>query len=201
MHDPTIYRVTKKKGYVSEMTYNDLKKIKTPDNQIIPSLSDVFDLVQDKAEILLDVKDKESVSGIIKEIERRKAFSTYFFCDNPNVVVQAKTILPQLRYGMLFHALQPHHPRRKILTTYLGRTPIILVNYFRLYNFIKPYFLNVSSYYATQSFVNYHHKRSVKIFVWGVRSREQMIKLIKNGADALVNDRPDIMNEIQNFQV
>jgi glycerophosphoryl diester phosphodiesterase len=42
------------------------------------------------------------------------------------------------------------------------------------------------------------HKRKMAIHYWTINNKEDMKLLIENGADGLITDRPDLMNEVLN---
>lgn len=76
----------------------------------------------------------------------------------------------------------------------LLKTPFITLNFLRFYHKLKPYFINAGNFFVTKGFVNYWHKKGLKIFVWhGINTKKSMTKLINKGVDALINDRPDLM--------
>lgn len=49
---------------------------------------------------------------------------------------------------------------------------------------------------ATKSIINDAHRRNIAVHYWTVDDKETMKDLIANGADGIITDRPDLMNEV-----
>lgn len=49
---------------------------------------------------------------------------------------------------------------------------------------------------ATQRIINACHRRDMAVHYWTINEKEEMRKLIEMGADGLITDRPDLMQEV-----
>lgn len=64
MHDETVDRTTTGHGVVAEMTWEDVKRLRTPDDQHVPMLEEVLALCNNRIGLLLELK----ATGIAEEI-------------------------------------------------------------------------------------------------------------------------------------
>lgn len=65
-HDSTLKRVTGKEGIIEELTLEEIKNDYTlNDGEKIPTLKEVFDLVQEKVPIVLEIKSYKNNNGEI----------------------------------------------------------------------------------------------------------------------------------------
>ncbi len=72
-HDKTIDRMTNYSGIINELSYNQLKKIKTKlRNEKIPLLSEVLKKFKDKIDFMIELKAQNVQSEIIDLIARMK---------------------------------------------------------------------------------------------------------------------------------
>lgn len=69
IHDETVDRTTNGKGFVKQLTLSDLKKLRIEDRFEIPILSEVFDLVNHKYLINIELKAHETAKPVADLIE------------------------------------------------------------------------------------------------------------------------------------
>ena len=65
IHDETIDRTTNGKGFVNKLSLQELKSFRTTKEQQIPTLSEVFDLVNRRCFINVELKGKETAKPVI----------------------------------------------------------------------------------------------------------------------------------------
>lgn len=79
MHDKTLDRTTTGKGLVSDMMFDDLRKLKLEDNEgrmteyAIPTLDEVLEWGKGKTILMLDVKEGVTPAMILSAIQRHEA--------------------------------------------------------------------------------------------------------------------------------
>ena len=69
IHDETIDRTTNGKGYVNKMTLQELKGFRINNNQEIPKLKEVFDLVNHQCFINIELKGIGTAKPVVDLIE------------------------------------------------------------------------------------------------------------------------------------
>ncbi|OXA92844.1 glycerophosphodiester phosphodiesterase [Flavobacterium hercynium] len=70
MHDETIDKMTNGKGFVNAFSLSELKSFVIADQYEIPTLNEVFDLVDKKSFINIELKDAETVIAVTALIEK-----------------------------------------------------------------------------------------------------------------------------------
>lgn len=70
IHDETVDRTTNGKGRVNQLTLAELKQLKTAKEQSIPTLAEVFDLIDQKCEVNIELKSFEASKAVVTLIEK-----------------------------------------------------------------------------------------------------------------------------------
>jgi glycerophosphoryl diester phosphodiesterase len=68
IHDETIDRTTNGKGFVNKFSFQELKSFRIQKEQQIPELSEVFDLVNQRCFMNVELKGKETAKSVIELI-------------------------------------------------------------------------------------------------------------------------------------
>lgn len=200
LHDPTLKRITgTDKRKVKKVGYKEFTKIKTAEGYKLPTLNEALDIISDRAEALLEIKDKKTAPLILDVLKKRKMDDAiYIFCDDPRVLKYIKRQRPKLRLGVLFHAILSNKATISNFNGLVFRTPLISMNFLRLYKKISPYFINAGRFMVTPKFVRFWQKKGLKVFVWqNIKTEEQMKKLMGYNVNGIVTDRPDILSNIK----
>ena len=69
IHDETIDRTTNGKGFVNKLSLQELKSFRTKKEQQIPTLSEVFDLVNQRCFINVELKGSETAKPVMDLID------------------------------------------------------------------------------------------------------------------------------------
>src|SRR6478736_6397135 len=68
-HDETLNRMTDGKGYISQYSLSELKDFRIEQDHQIPTLREVFDLVDKKCFINVELKGRSTVKPVVDLIE------------------------------------------------------------------------------------------------------------------------------------
>ena len=66
IHDETLDRTTNGRGPVRDFTLAELKKLDAGRGEPVPSLEEVFDLVQGKAHLVVELKQPEAAAALLR---------------------------------------------------------------------------------------------------------------------------------------
>ena len=74
IHDETLDRTTTGKGRVKDFTLTELQRLDAGRGEPVPSLEEVFDLVQGKAHLAVELKQPEAAGALRRFFQERRAF-------------------------------------------------------------------------------------------------------------------------------
>lgn len=191
MHDERVDRTTNYKGYIKDMTYQELLKLNANNNNInyshcsIPTLRQLLELVQDTSCILhLEIKTDriiyEGIENIVLNLvkEYKLEDQVYYSSFNHNTMQIIKSL----------------DSNAKIAYTYDGM----------LY---KPWRYSIDNIYALhprytsitdKNYIVDCHNSSLKVNVWTVNNVENINAMISLGVDGIFTNYPDIAYRIYN---
>jgi glycerophosphoryl diester phosphodiesterase len=185
MHDKTVYRTTGVKGFVWDMTLEELKKLEAGSwfgeefrGEPIPTLKEVIRLVKGRMKLNIEVKISENEPGIaqkVVDIVRSEDFGrdcviTSF---DMETVKTFKTIAPDLRTGFIFE--KEYHA-----DVFEGNWDILSSNY----EMVDAEFMRLA------------RNSGKKTYVWTVNDKEEMLRLIGLGVDGIITDKPDLLKSV-----
>lgn len=107
IHDETIDRTTNGKGYVNKMTLQELKGFRINNNQEIPKLKEVFDLVNHQCFINIELKGIGTAKPVVDLIEKyvvEKDWNYDHFLVSSfdwNMLQEVHLFNPKIKFGVL----------------------------------------------------------------------------------------------------
>ena len=102
IHDETLDRTTNGRGRVQDFTLAELKGLDAGRGESIPSLSEVYDLVQGKAHLVVELKQPEAAGAVRRFFQERRAFESAIVISFWHPAVKAlKEAEPRLNTGVL----------------------------------------------------------------------------------------------------
>lgn len=189
VHDEELLRTTGAKGWVKDFTLSELKELNAAygydfPKQEIPTLDEYFYLIKDR-DILTFVELKnsfvtypgleEKVLEVIDERERRD--SVIIYSANHYSVMKFKEMAPDIEICFPFDNwifdYGEYCEKRGVTITipyYKAMTPKLIADF---------------------------HEHGVKVYPWTVDDRDEMLEMLKMGADGLLTNRIDILSTIE----
>ena len=189
--DNAVDRTTNGKGKIHEMTFEQIKELRIIDEngnateESLPELHDVLELIDGKAHLLLEIKNKNKRVGplehaVIDELKRYNAL--------PWVTVQSfgdKTL-------ETIHDIDPNIRLEKLAFFRFMGLPLIFDGGLSFFSFKKYDYIESMNLFhggASKAFVNKLHKNNIKVRVWTVN---ELSKTPKADIDGIITDYPDI---------
>jgi glycerophosphoryl diester phosphodiesterase len=175
IHDHTTDRVTGQKGVVSALSLSELKKMRVANAHKIPLLSEVFDLIDHRAIINIELKVGEAAEPVLRLIEKYVADGWQF----------SEFLISSFDWPALQHVRELHP---EIPLGILTQTDLDLAAAFaKTINAetIHPHFhlLNNENIKALQ--------KDFKVFTWTVNEPEDIQNMKAIGVNAIITDFPD----------
>lgn len=190
IHDETVDRVSDKKGWVKDFTYEELaelnvnKKFPEYGKVTIPTLKEVYLLIKDtRLTVNVELKNtiifykdlEERVMELTKEmgLEKRIIYSSF----NHFSIMKLKELDSTVETGFLYEYGFLDMPE------YADKYHVDALHP-ALYNLQYP------------NFIEDCRKRGIKLRVWTVNDVEDMIMLCENELDAMITNYPDIGRKV-----
>ncbi len=189
IHDADLRRTTNATGFIWEKNLLDLIAVdagrwKSPAfaGEPIPELGAVLDLVQGRVKLNIEIKinghQQALEARVISRLEQKNFIDqcvvTSFERDS---VERVKDLNPALQVGLIFEDL----PTGDIWNT-------------------RWELLSVHHHLVDRDFVTQAHQHGKEVHVWTVDDPELMRKLIEDGVDNIISNRPDLLRQVVNAQ-
>ena len=177
IHDEKVDRTTNGRGYVKELTLDELKRLDAGLGEKIPTLREVIREVKGKIRLVIEIKvqniEQKVLQLIAEETMKKDVIVVSFYS---NVLEKIKGLDGEIKTGFIFS---------KIL-----QSPLQLAVTFKS-NIILPRYSLVS-----EAMVNDAHKLGLMIIPWTVDDISIAKQLIKLGVNGIATNKPDIRNEL-----
>jgi len=181
-HDNTLTRTTNSKGVLNDLTYNDVKNLKTKKrNQKIPLLEESMDYITDKTQAIIHLKDEGIEKEFFDLINKKGVLK--------NCILSGRDIVKLKRYKRTFK------PIRTCFNMTKGRG-LNLKEFIekgrrkKLKNF--PDMINIRSDLISNQFIEVCHVNDIKSLAWDFIGYEQPLQvinsLIDNQIDGIIFD-------------
>ena len=196
MHDHTLDRTTSGGGKISMTSSAEIEELEAGSwfdssfaGEKVPTLDEVLQTVNGKAQLLIEVKMGEKFYDgiertILSLIERYNAED---WC-----------ILQSFRDQILdnFKQLETEIPLHKLIVGPIPLTPFLYDGKLKMGG-IEKYKdfdgINISRNYAKKGLIQNIHDRQQTTYVWTVNDTAQMQKLIDSGVDGIITNHPEYL--------
>jgi len=167
IHDPTVDRTTKASGLVANFEAASLQELG------IPTLSEVFDLVQDRCEINIEIKEFEAVATVLNLINSSKFPKDKLLISSFdwNALQEVRWHDDTIRIGVL--------------------TEVDLKLALTFAKFIKAYAIHPHFQLLTKENMLQIQSQSFKVFAWTVNEPEDIIFVKSLQVDGIITDFPN----------
>ncbi|MBQ7578997.1 MAG: glycerophosphodiester phosphodiesterase [Clostridia bacterium] len=179
-HDDTLGRMTKQDGYLSNLTYNDIKDLKlNGSSEKIPTLSEVLNLVDGRTPILIEIKNMGKVGefekSVLKALEGYKGeYAIESF--NPYTLEWFKINAPQIKRGQLSSFMK---------NSGLSFFKRIVLKKMKLNKISEPHFIA----YHTKDLPNKYvkkYKDVMPVIAWCIKNEDEYARVFKKHCDNII---------------
>ena len=177
IHDDRVDRTTDGKGYVSEKSAQELRKLDAGKGDKIPTLREVLDFIDRRVKVNIELKGEGTAKPVSKLVEEYVSMKDWSYEDflissfNYNELIEFSKLNPKVKIGFLI--------------TYVPS------GFLELAEKINAHSVNISMEFVNERFVQDAHKRGIKVFVWKVNDIEDIEKMVALGVDGIFSDFPD----------
>ncbi len=178
-HWNNLYFVTKKNKLISNLTYNELNKIKLRNGESIPTVNELLDKLQGKIKFNLQIK--------ANDIEKKLVFLINKYDLMDDVVFSAFKMKS-------FRRIKQIEPKSKFqILSFLPYRIFKLIFPFKKLKTLGVESINPLYTIITKGLVREAHLARLKIYPWTVNNKEIILKLKDKGVDGIITNYPDIL--------
>jgi glycerophosphoryl diester phosphodiesterase len=175
-HDDTLERCTNGHGYIFEKNLTYLRSLDAGNGEHIPTLEEVFKLINHRAGINIELKGKETASAtadfIARQIAKGWAYDKILVSSfNHKDLTKVKNINSKIKIGVL-----------------LGR---ISLDDASIAEDLGAFSIHPSIDYINQKLVSDAHKRGMQVYAYTANNTREFKRMEKLGVDGLFSDYPD----------
>ena len=177
IHDETVDRTTNGNGIVSEMSLSEIKALRIEGKHQIPTLAEVFELVNKKCFINIELKSESTVEPVIKLIEKyvsEKGWNYKHF------------LVSAFEWN---HLKKIHHINPKIKLGVLTETDLHLAIAFA--ETIKADSVHPDFHLLTAENTRQMQQKGFKVFPWTVNEPSDIQKIKSFKPNGIITDFPD----------
>lgn len=177
MHDERVDRTTNGRGYVRDLTLEEIRKLDAGKGERVPTLQEVIDVVRGRAILQIELKGLDVERYTVDTVEKNRLVDGVMLTSfRHGAVRRTKELNPRLKTGVLFYC----YPVRACQLALDARA-----------NAIHP---NVD--FVDRVMVEEAHRLGLEVRVWNSDDEEQMRRLVALGVDAIGSNRPDLLVRI-----
>ena len=184
-HDTNLRRCTGKNAKVYDLTFAEIEQLDAGSwfstrfaGTRIPSFEEVLQLCQGKIDLNVEIKPSAATPTL--EAETVRLLREYGFEGHCVITSQSYETLHKVK------ELAPDIPTGYILALGVG-------NY---YDLPDADFFSVETTFITSGMVNQIHLRGKTVSAWTIDREEDAKHMMELGADDLITDKPDMVNEL-----
>jgi glycerophosphoryl diester phosphodiesterase len=174
IHDETIDRTTNGKGTVNQLTLQELKSFRINDQYEIPTLEEVFDLINKRCFINVELKNQDTAEQVVQLIERyiseKNWDHTHFLVSSFdwNALQQVRLLNEDIRIGVL------------------TETDLDLAISFA--RFMKAEALHPDFQLLTNEYTTKIQEKGILVFPWTVNEMEDIQKMKSFKVNGIITD-------------
>jgi len=205
MHDPSLYRTTGKEGYISDLSLEEIKSLDARldyrgepsyDEQTVPTLSEVLDLIQkEERRVALQIEIKVDQHGNrYKGIEEAviSTLRTYNMIERTTIIsFDFETLLTvkAMESSIKCTALVS----RKFLEQIGMRGPEAVADAIAD---LGVEVVGINYTYLSDKLFEAFTKRGLAIGAWTVNDEKDILRIASMGVNFITSDRPDLLREL-----
>jgi glycerophosphoryl diester phosphodiesterase len=176
-HDKTVDRITDGIGFVESKTLDELKQLSVLGRERIPTLAEVFDFVDRRVKLYIELKGSDIADDVVRMIEDY-VFNKHWQYDDFLVAAFDHTQLQAVK--SLNSAIA--------VAALISGIPVKLGSFA---SDVNAQIAVLDAELCTQRLVDDIHSRGILVYVYTVNNADEAARLVKYGVDGIVTDYPD----------
>ena len=181
-HDPEYKGIP-----LRSITYTELNRRTGKDGFSVPKLAEVLALCKGRIKLDIELKETGYEKEVLSVIKRYLDYEDYqikSFLDT--AVYRIKHLDKRVCTGLLL-GFRHGDPKRRFNEYYPSRRLLMC----------RADFVSPNHRLATRDFLSRMHRQGFKVYVWTVNKPEAILHMLRNGADGVITDRPDLALQLK----
>jgi glycerophosphoryl diester phosphodiesterase len=176
IHDDTLDRTTNGTGRVQDFTLAELQRLDAGRGEPVPSLEEVFDLVQRKAHLVVELKQPDAAEALRRFLQERRAFDCATVISFWHPALKAlKAAEPRLTTGVLMVGC----PADPVGLARAADADALILQYA----------------YVTPELVAAAHNAGLLVYVWNIDETDTLKPYLTMNLDGIGSNRPGVLIE------
>jgi glycerophosphoryl diester phosphodiesterase len=182
IHDASLKRTTNGTGTIYERSIQYIRSLDAGKGQRVPLLQEVFDCVNRRAGINIELKELSTITPLIKLMEDYIQNKQWQYQDiivsslNKTILKKIKTLQPQIKIGFVCR--------------FMNLKNIQVADNINAYS-IHPFYR-----FVTKRWIVGAHDRGIKVFPYTVNRLDDIERLKLFGVDGIFSDFPERVKQI-----
>ncbi len=181
MHDSNTLRVSSRLKSIKRSDYKSLRQLKIFDDHTIPTLAEAMNAIEGHAKISIEIKSDNCaetvVNAIMRQVKKGANYNDFLVSSfKPKYLKQVHFLNSRVQLGLLHLAQSTKFLRIRGLR-------VQAVGFHRRH--------------LPKSVIHQAKLRHLMIYVYTVNNPDSAKKLLELGVDAIVTDRPDLMQDLR----
>jgi len=177
IHDETLERTTNGAGNVADFSLEELQALDAGQGQKILSLAELFDFVDKRCHLLIELKAKMATKPVAELIAQYVAHRGWSY---------AQCLVCAFDHGQLV-AIRKINPNIRTCALIAG----IPVSFAAIAEEAGAWAINPCLHHLNQEFVDDAHRRGLKVFVWTANTPADIKKAKSLNVDGIAGNYPD----------
>jgi glycerophosphoryl diester phosphodiesterase len=176
IHDETLDRTTTGQGLVQDFTLAEIQRLDAGHGEAVPSLEQVFGLVEDKAYLVVELKQPDAASALLRFFREHQVFDRAIVISFWHPTLKAmKEQEPRLKTGVLMVGC-PADPGG---VARAASADALILQYA----------------YVTRELVATAHSHNLLVYVWNIDDVNTLKPYLTMNLDGIGSNRPDVLIE------
>jgi glycerophosphoryl diester phosphodiesterase len=173
IHDATLDRTTNGTGPVSSYELNEINELDAGKGETIPTLQEVFDLIDSRVTIVIELKESDTERPVVELIEKnRLEEKVYVISFWHELVKAAKKMNGSIKTGILMVGC----PVDSCVATHASADALVM-----RYSFVN------------RKFVELAHKEGLRVFIWNIDDALLLPPYVEMGVDGIGSNDPRVL--------
>jgi glycerophosphoryl diester phosphodiesterase len=173
IHNADVNKTTDGNGPVNSFSLEEIQKFVTEKGEHIPTLEDVLDVVGKRVKVLVELKETDAEKNVIELIRRKKLMDDVILISfDEKVLKKIRELDDKVTLGLIY--VRHKNPIQSALA-------------------LKAEYLLPLYRFTHSANVKKAHEAGLKVIVWTINTKEEVIEYKKKGVDGIASDRPDIL--------